>query len=261
MNAIRIFFVGGYLAYRALFNWIHWTMYIPTMLGGPVFQILFFAYIGRFAHLRSDEFFVIGNAVAISSLGGIFGMAMTIGGERWTQTLSSILVTPANRLALFLGRALPNLANGIIVSTVGFVVGWALLNFSLTPGEIPVIALIVVVTSFSCTAFGTMIGAFGLRGRDIFFFANLMIFVFLLFCGVNVPVDSLPGWMQAVGKVLPLTHGIDAARKVAGGSSLANVSGLVSTEAGIGVVYAGLAYALLRIFEFDGRRRATLETI
>jgi ABC-2 type transport system permease protein len=261
MNALRIFFVGGYLAYRALFNWIHWSMYVPTMLGGPIFQILFFAYIGRYAGLQSDEFFVIGNAVAICSLGGIFGMAMTIGGERWTQTLSSILVTPANRLALFLGRALPNLANGVIVSTVGFLVGWLLLDFSLTTAEIPVIALIVVVTSFSCTAFGTVIGAFGLRGRDIFFFANLMILVFLLFCGVNVPNDSLPDWMQAVGRILPLTHGIEAARDVASGSSLADVSGLVWTEAAIGLVYAAIAYTLLRVFEFEGRRRATLETI
>ena len=261
MNAIRIFFIGGFLAYRALFNWIHWSIYVPTMLGGPVFQILFFAYIGRYAKLRSDEFFVVGNAVAISSLGGIFGMAMTIGGERWTQTLSSILVTPANRLALFLGRALPNLANGVIVSTVGFVVGWLLLDFSLKPTEIPAIALVVIVTSFACTAFGTMIGAFGLRGRDIFFFANLMIFVFLLFCGVNVPVDSLPGWMQAIGRVLPLTHGIDAARQIAQGRSLRDVSGLIGTEAGIGVCYAALAYGLLRYFEVDGRRRASLETI
>ena len=261
MNAIRIFFIGGFLAYRALFNWIHWSIYLPTMLGGPMFQILFFAYIGRYAKLRSDEFFVVGNAVAISSLGGIFGMAMTIGGERWTQTLSSILVTPANRLALFLGRALPNLANGVIVSTVGFVVGWLLLDFSLKPTEIPAIALVVIVTSFACTAFGTMIGAFGLRGRDIFFFANLMIFVFLLFCGVNVPVDSLPGWMQAIGRVLPLTHGIDAARQIAQGGSLRDVSGLIGTEAGIGVCYAALAYGLLRYFEIDGRRRATLETI
>lgn len=261
MNSVRVFFIGGYLAYRALFNWIHWSMYIPTMLGGPVFQILFFAYLGRYAKLRSDEFFVIGNAVAISSLGGIFGMAMTIGGERWTQTLSSILVTPANRLALFLGRALPNLANGIIVSTVGFAVGWLLLDFSLKPAEIPAIALIVIVTSFACTAFGTMIGAFGLRGRDIFFFANLMIFVFLLFCGVNVPVESLPGWMQAIGRILPLTHGIDAARQIAEGAPFGEVSGLVLTEAGIGVCYAALAYGLLRYFEIDGRRRATLETI
>jgi ABC-2 type transport system permease protein len=261
MNSIRIFFIGGYLAYRALFNGIHWSIYVPTMLGGPVFQILFFAYIGRYAKLRSDEFFVVGNAVAISSLGGIFGMAMTIGGERWTQTLSSILVTPANRLALFLGRALPNIANGIFVSTVGFAVGWLLLDFSLAPAEIPVIALIVVVTSSACTAFGTMIGAFGLRGRDVFFFANLVIFVFLLFCGVNVPVEVLPGWMQAIGRILPLTHGIAAARQIAEGGSLGDVAGLVWTEAGIGACYAALAYGLLRYFEIDGRRRATLETI
>jgi len=73
MNSVRIFFVGGYLAYRALFNWIHWTMYVPTMLGGPIFQILFFAYIGRYAGSQSDKFFLVGNAVAICSLGGISG--------------------------------------------------------------------------------------------------------------------------------------------------------------------------------------------
>jgi ABC-2 type transport system permease protein len=261
MNSIRIFFVGGYLAYRALFNWIHWTMYVPTMLGGPIFQILFFAYIGRYAGSQSDRFFLVGNAVAICALGGIFGMAMTIGGERWTQTLSSILVTPANRLALFLGRALPNIANGVIVSTVGFVVGSLLLGVSFPAASIPAIALIVVVSSFSCTAFGTLIGAFGLRGRDIFFFANLMIFVFLLFCGVNVPLDALPTWMQQVASVLPLTHGIQAARRVADGASLGDVSGLVLTELLIGLSYAAVAYALLRLFEIDGRRRATFETM
>jgi ABC-2 type transport system permease protein len=232
MNSIRVFFIGGYLAYRALFNWIHWTYYIPTMLGGPVFQILFFAYIGRFAKLRSDEFFVVGNAVQISALAGIFGMAMTIGGERWTQTLAPLLATPANRMALFLGRALPLVANGIFVSAFGFVVGWLLLDFSLSAGEIPGIALIVVVSAFSCTSFGLMVGAIGLRARDVFFLANLVVFIFLLFCGVNVPLESLPGWMQTVGRGLPLTHGIQAAREIATGASLGEVSGLVWTLRG-----------------------------
>ena len=261
MNSIRIFFVGGYLAYRALFNWIHWTMYVPTMLGGPIFQILFFAYIGRYAGSQSDKYFLVGNAVAICALGGIFGMAMTIGGERWTQTLSSILVTPANRLALFLGRALPNIANGVIVSTVGFVVGSLLLGVSFPAGSIPAIALIVVVSSFSCTAFGTLIGAFGLRGRDIFFFANLMIFVFLLFCGVNVPVDVLPHLDAAVFERPAADARDPAARRVADGASLGDVSGLVLTELLIGLCYAAVAYALLRLFEIDGRRRATFETM
>jgi len=261
MNSIRVFFIGGFLAYRALFAWIHWSIYVPTMLGGPIFQILFFAYIGRYAGLKSDEFFVIGNAVAISSVAGIFGMAFTIGGERWMQTLSSILVTPANRLALFLGRTLPNIANGIIVSTVGFIVGWLVLDFSLAPSEIPAIAVIVAVCSFSCTALGAVIGAFGLRGRDIIFFANLFVLTFLLFCGVNVPLDSLPNWMQEVGNLLPLTHGIEAAREVADGASLGDVSDLILTEFAIGLCYAAIAYVLLRVFEVESRRRATLETI
>ena len=33
------------------------------------------------------------------------------------------------------------------------------------------------------------------------------------------------------------------------------------TEAGIGVCYSALAYALLRLFEVDGRRRASFETM
>ena len=45
-SGVRVFFVGGLIAYRALFNWIRPSMYIPTMLIGPIFQILFFAKLG-----------------------------------------------------------------------------------------------------------------------------------------------------------------------------------------------------------------------
>ena len=154
---------------------------------------------------------------------------------------------------------MPNLLNGVIVSTVGFIVGWLLLDFSLTRTEVPIIALIVFVTSFSCTAFGTMIGAFGLRGRDIFFFANLMIFVFLLFCGVNVPLESLPEWMSSVSPWLPLTHGIAAARTLADGATFSSVSGALGKEAGIGALYVLIGMAMLAYFEWESRRRATLE--
>jgi ABC-2 type transport system permease protein len=83
----------------------------------------------------------------------------------------------------------------------------------------------------------------------------------LLLCGVNVPLASLPGWLQAVGRSLPLTHGIEAARRVAAGAPLDAVAGLVGREALIGMCWAALAYALLRLFEAEGRRRATLDTM
>ncbi|HVD25965.1 MAG TPA: ABC transporter permease [Gaiellaceae bacterium] len=261
MTNLRVFFVGGYLSYRALFNWMQPTMYIPTMLGAPVFQILFFAYIGRFAEVENDEFFVVGNAVQLSAMAGIYGMAMTIGGERWTQTLSQLMATPANRLPLFLGRALPLIANGIITSAFAFAVGWLLLDVHIDADQLPALAAVVAISAFSCTSLGLVIGALGLRARDVFFLANLVVFSLLLFCGVNVPFDSMPGWVQAVGRCLPLTHGIMAAREIADGASLSDVSNLVWTELGIGAVYAAGAFALFKVFELEGRRRASFESI
>jgi ABC-2 type transport system permease protein len=261
VNSLRVFFIGGYLAYRALFTWLRPTIYVPTMLGGPLFQILFFAYVGRFSGLQNDEFFVIGNAVQASALAGIFGMAMTIGGERWTQTLSPLLATPAHRIPLFLGRALPLIANGFLVSAFGFAVGSLLLDFDLAASEIPGIALVVLVCSFSCTALGLLTGSIGLRARDVFFLANLVALLLLLFCGVNVPLDSMPDWMRTVGEGLPLTHGIEAAREIAAGAAFSDVSDLILTEVAIGLAYALVAYGLFRFFEIQGRRSATLETM
>jgi ABC-2 type transport system permease protein len=77
---------------------------------------------------------------------------------------------------------------------------------------------------------------------------------------VNIPVDELPGWLEAVSRSIPLTHGIEAAREVAAGASLSDVSDLVVTELAIGALYTAAAFALFRLFEFEGRRRASLET-
>jgi ABC-2 type transport system permease protein len=261
MSAVRVFFIGGYMAYRALFNWIHPGMYIPTMLAGPIFQVLFFAYVGRFVGLEDDAFFVVGNAIVISSMAGIFGMAMGIGGERWTQTLSAILATPANRFALILGRALPFIANGIFVSAFGFVCGWLLLDFNPPLSSLPVLALIIAVSATSCTALGLCVGATGLRARDVFFLANLVVFLLVLLTGANVPVDAMPEWMQTIARALPMTHGIEAGREAAAGASLSEVDHLIWTELGIAAIYGALGYSLFRLFEFEGRRRATLETM
>jgi ABC-2 type transport system permease protein len=257
----RVFFVGGAISYRALFNWISPVMYATTMLGSPLFQVLFFAYLGRFSGLQDDTFFVVGNGVQICAMAAIYGMTMGIANERNFQTLSPLLATPANRLALFLGRALPQIASGLFVSTFGFGVGLLLLDFHLGWRQVPALALVLVVTVSSCTCFGLLLGSIGLRARDVFFISNLVYFLMLLFCGVNVPLDSLPGWMSAIGRCLPLTHGIEAAREIARGGSLGDVWGLLVTEAAIGVVYAAAAFALFRFFEHESRRSASLETM
>ena len=99
-----------------------------------------------------------------------------------------------------------------------------------------------------------------MRARDVFMSANIAYYLMWLLCGVNIPLDALPGWLAQIGRLMPLTHGIAAGREVAAGASLGSVSGLVWTEVGVGAAYAAVAFTLMRLFEFEGRRRASLET-
>ena len=66
MTDLRIFFVGGLISFRALFNWLSPWIYVPSLLVAPIVQILLFAYMGRAAGVQSDEFYVIGNGLQLA---------------------------------------------------------------------------------------------------------------------------------------------------------------------------------------------------
>ena len=59
---------------------------------------------------------------------------------------------------------------------------------------------------------------------------------------------------------LPLTHGIEAARRLAAGQPFGTVGGPVGAEALVGAVYGLLGYTVLRYMEWESRLLATLET-
>jgi len=260
VNSLRIFFIGGAIAYRALFNWLTPWIFVPTFLVAPIFQILLFVYIGRSAGVQSDEFYVIGNALQYAAIPCIFAMSSTITDERQQQTLGFILVTPARRLPLFLGRSLPVIVNGIFVSAFAFVVGGAIVGIAVPASAIGPLALTIAVSAASCTGLGLLSAAIGLRVRETATLNNIVFGTLLVFCGTNVALDELPGWMSFISQGLPLTHGIEAARRLADGQSLPAVGGLIGAEALVGAVYGLLGYSLLRFMEWQGRRLATLET-
>ena len=255
----RIFWNGGRISYTALFNWARPSIYIPTLLGAPTFQILFFAALGSYATGMDPEFFAIGNAVQVCSMAGIYGMTMAVANERWFGTLPALMASPANRAALFGGRFIPFIVNGFLVSAYGFVLCWIFLDVRFDAATLGVMVLAMIVTAFSCSAIGAVMGGVSLRLRDGLFGANLLVFLFLLFCGVNIPLSALPDWMQAVSQVLPFTHGLAAVRLAIDGATLAQVGGLIATEFFIGVAYAVAAFFLFTWLERSSYRNATLD--
>ena len=258
MTDLRVFFIGGVTSFRALFNWLSPWIYIPSLLVAPVFQILLFAYIGRSAHIQSDKFYVVGNALQYTAIPCVFAMCNTIVGERFQQTLGYVLVTPARRIPLFVGRSLPVLVNGAFASAFAFVVGGAILHVHVPAHAIAPIALVVLLAAASCTGLGLLAAAVGFVVRDTATLNNIFFGILLVFTGANVALDDLPGWMSTTAQGLPLTHAIEAARKLADGASFSHVGGLVAAEALVGAVYGMLGYLGLGVMERQSRVHATL---
>jgi ABC-2 type transport system permease protein len=259
MTSLRIFFLGGWTSYRALFGWLSPWILIPTFIIGPVLQIVFFALVGRTAGVGDDTFFLIGNAIQYASIPCLFAMGNTIGGERYSQTLSLLLASPARRVPLFLGRSLPVIVNGLLCSLIALVLGSLVLRVTIPVSALPMLVVAVTVAAFSCTGLGLAIAALGLRVRDVAVLSNIVMGVLLVFCGVNVALTAMPDWMAAIGNSLPLTHGIEAARATVAGASAADVSGLIVTEVAIGSAYLALGLLMLAYFERESRRSATLD--
>jgi ABC-2 type transport system permease protein len=237
MTSLRVFVLGGLTSYRAMFHWLTPWILIPVFIATPIFEILFFAFVGRTAGVGDDRFFLIGNAVLQASIPCLFAMGNTIGNERQQGTLPLLLVSPARRIPLFLGRALPVVLNGFLVAVVAMTLGALLLRVPFPPSTWPGMALAVAVASFSCTGLGLLGAAIALRVRETAVLSNLIFGMLMIFAGVNVPLLSLPGWMAAVANWLPLTHGIVGTRKVAAGAGIAAIRGDLLAEAGLGVLY------------------------
>lgn len=261
MVSLRIFFIGGLMSYRAMFGWMNPWIFVPALLVSPVCQILLFAYIGRSAGVGDDEFYVIGNALNYAAIPCLFAMSMTIAGERFSQTLGLVIATPARRVPLFLGRALPVIANGWGVAMFGVVVGSLLLDTDIPGSAWPLIALVVAVGSLSSTGLGLVMGAINLVYREGATLGNVLFLVLLIFTGTNVALDDLPGWMAAVGRWLPLTHAIEATRMLGDGATWGAVRGLVGTELLIGLAYVVLGLSSIRVLERLSRSGATLDRI
>jgi ABC-2 type transport system permease protein len=258
--SLRIFFIGGMTSYRALFHWLTPWILIPTFVLAPMFELLFFAFVGKDAGVGDNTFYLIGNGISSAAIPCLFAMGNTISNERYTGTLGLLLTSPARRLPLFLGRALPVILNGFCVSVVALALGSVLLRVSIPASDwLPILA-VTAVASFSCTGLGLLAAAIGLRVRETATLSNIVLGVLLVFTGVNVAVNVLPQWMQSVSSVLPMTHGIEAARELAGGRSLSDVAPLVRDEILIGLVFAAIGFALLLWFERQSRHHATLET-
>jgi ABC-2 type transport system permease protein len=217
----------------------------------PLMQIAFFAFVVKVGGGGAAEvaFTALGNAVATVTYSSIFSVCQTTDSEKQQGTMEHLLVSPANRLALYFGRGLIPILVSLTTVAVGITYAVTLFGVHVAASSLPSLAISVALTAFAMVGFGLLLGGVALYLRTSIILGNIFLFIGLLLSGVNFPVTQLPTVLQWVGYGLPLTWGLAAVRASVGGDPLGSVTVLWAAVALAGAVSYGLAIGLWKTFE------------
>jgi ABC-2 type transport system permease protein len=222
----------------------------------------FFVFVGLFIRgADAIPYIAIGNALQSLSWNTVFSVTNITGHDKWDGTLPLMLATPASRLPLFVGRAMMHVLDGLISVAISF--SFAAFLFGVDFGQANAVALIitVILTAFTMTGYGLLIGGLAFHFRDPMIFANIFTFILLIFCGVNFPIEALPPPVQLVSYAFPLTYGLMAARGAIVGATLADVSITLGLQLIVGIASIMLGYFFFQAFERSARKTGKMEAL
>ena len=171
--------------------------------------------------------------------------------ERDLGIVHKLLVSPASRVALVLGKALSAGLRGLPQACTVYLLAWLLgVKIDWQPGALGGVAVAVML---GAAAFATLslIVACIVKTRERFMGIGQILTMPLFFASNAIyPVSIMPGWLKLVARINPLTYEVDAMRAlmVEGGYSLY----------GIGLDFLVLAATTLALTALASRLYANL---
>ena len=167
--------------------------------------------------------------------------------ERSSGTLERLLSMPMGKLDFLFGYAL---AFGLMAAAqaaiaVGVSVG--LLDMEVA-GPVWLLAVVAVADAVLGSALGLFVSAFAQTEFQAVQFMPAVVVPQILLCGLLVPRDQLPGVLEAVSDVLPLSYAVDAMQ------SLVTTTSTGDAWVDLGII-AGFAAAGLALGAATLRRR------
>lgn len=165
--------------------------------------------------------------------------------ERVSGTLERLLTTPLAKADLLLGYA----AAFSLAATAQAVVATTTASYLLgmeTAGSVWLVVLIAVVDAWLGVALGLLFSAFARTEFQAVQFMPIVVVPQIFLCGLLVPHEAMPGWLQAIADVLPMTYAVKALQEVgAHASPTTTMWTSLAVVAGFAVAALALAAATL----------------
>jgi len=216
----------------------------------PVMFVLLFRYVFGGAINTGGEYvnFLIPGILVQTSLFGGAGTAIGLNEDMGKGIIDRFRSLPMARSAVLMGRILADVARNVFVVLLMLAVGTAV-GFRFNNGFFPAIAAIVVLLLFGM-AFSWLFALVGLSvktAESAQIASFLPVFPLTFAASTFVPLDSMPGWLQLFARNQPVSHAVNAVRKLTQGSAVqginlaAEVWLTLAWSGGITIVFATLA--------------------
>lgn len=211
--------MSAWLGWQSESNWADPWLFIVYSLVKPIAAAMILVVIYRIVgSATADALFpgmYVGNAFFMYVGALMFGASWVIIDDReYYQVLKYVYISSAGMFWYLAGRTVAQ----FIVSTFAVIVlllfGRYALGVSLAGVNWGLFAMVFPLGILTCFGFGFVLaGVLLLSARHGEAYAESVAGALYLLCGVVFPLDVLPGWLQAVGKVIPLTYWVEAIRR------------------------------------------------
>jgi ABC-2 type transport system permease protein len=162
---------------------------------------------------RNTTFLLIGTLIW-SYLSMIFDLlSETVSWERWEGTIEYTFMSPASRAAQLIGMGVYAVIYGIARMIV--MLGVISLFFDMSFGNANYLGALALlaICSVSLVGFGMVAAVMPLlspeKGQQV---TSIVTAVLLLVSGIYYSVDVLPGWLQPLSVISPVTYALDGIR-------------------------------------------------
>lgn len=159
--------------------------------------------------------------------------------ERSSGTLERLLTMPMARLDFLLGYALAFGLLAAVQSALAVAVSVGLLDLEVQ-GSVWLLGVVAVADAVLGTALGLLVSAFATTEFQAVQFMPAFVLPQVLLCGLFVPREAMPGVLEAISDVLPLSYAVDAMQELTGAAD----TGAIWQSVGIVACFALAALAL-----------------
>ncbi|MCV7212930.1 ABC transporter permease [Mycolicibacterium canariasense] len=172
--------------------------------------------------------------------------SITMQRERVSGTLERILTTPLRRFDLLAAYGTAFSIAAAVQATLACLVAFWLLGFD-TAGSPALVFLIAIVNAVLGVGLGLLCSAFARTEFQAVQFMPVVIVPQLLLCGIIVPREVLPEWLQWISNALPASYALEALQQVGAYSEPTAIAVRdIAVVIGFAILALALAAATLR---------------